>query len=111
VSTPFGDPTEGMGLGARVILHLAGLASLGPNDVAPLTGTQQGMVGALGVRQASLAGVLQRLLASDVVAVERRFVAGADRRMKVYHLRALGDSAARGIGRRGMDSLRGKPPR
>jgi DNA-binding PadR family transcriptional regulator len=94
------EPSEGIGLAARVILHLSRLKRLGPNDVARLDYTQQGMVAAFDVRQSSLVKVLKSLLAGDVVAVERRFVGEvANRRMKVYHLTTVGESAARDLGR------------
>jgi len=89
-----------MGLAARVILHLAQLPPLGPNDLASIGHTQQGMVAALSVRQGSLTKVLRRLLAGEAVQVERRYVSGAERRLKVYGLTALGESAARDIQRR-----------
>jgi hypothetical protein len=98
-------PNEGIGLAARVILHLSHLDRTGPNDVARLDSTQQGMVTAFGVRQSSLGRVLQHLLAGEVVTVERRFVADANRRMKVYRLTALGESTAHTLGRR-----RSEPP-
>jgi DNA-binding PadR family transcriptional regulator len=94
VTEGYGDPGQGIGLAARVILHLSGLPRLGPNDVARLEYTQQGMVATFEVLRSSLVRVLQRLLAGEVVAVERRFVSGANRRMKVYRLTALGAAAA-----------------
>ena len=81
-------------MAARVILHLSSLPRLGPNDVAHLEQTQQGMVATFGVLQGSLVRVLQRLVAGEVVAVERRFVSGVNRRMKVYRLTPLGVAAA-----------------
>ncbi len=97
MSAAFGEPGRGVGLAARVILHLASLPRLGINDVAAAGYTQAGMVSALSVHQASLVHVLQRLLAGDVVTVERRFVTPASRRMKVYRLTAVGESAARDL--------------
>jgi DNA-binding PadR family transcriptional regulator len=102
VGEPFGDPSEGMGLAARVILHLAALPPLGPNDLASLAHTQQGMVSALSVRQGSLTKVLRRLLAGDAVRVERRYVSGANQRLKVYRLTALGESLSRDVRHRLM---------
>jgi hypothetical protein len=94
------DPREGIGLAARVILHLSELRRPGPNDVAGVEGTQQGMVAAFDVRQSSLVKVLKALLAGDVVAVEHRFVGGgANRRMQVYYLTPVGVSAARDLRR------------
>ncbi|MCI4372653.1 MAG: hypothetical protein L3K02_03300 [Thermoplasmata archaeon] len=106
MSTLQGTPSEGIGLAARVILHLSRLEHLGPNQVARLDFTQQGMVAALDVRQGSLVKVLHRLLAGDVVTVERRYVADADRHMKVYRLTALGESTAQNVRRRTLE-----PPR
>jgi DNA-binding PadR family transcriptional regulator len=97
VTDPYGDPGTGIGLAARVILHLGELARLGPNDVAPFERTQPGMIQALDVRQPSLVKVLQRLRVGEVVEVERRFVGRTSRRMKVYRLTALGESAARDL--------------
>ena len=91
------DPGEGIGLAARVILHLADLSRLGPNDMANLSSTQQGMVAELGVRQDSLVKVLQRLVAGNAVIVDRRFVLAVNRRMKVYRLSTFGESVARDL--------------
>jgi DNA-binding PadR family transcriptional regulator len=55
------------------------------------------MVALFDVHQGSLVKVLQSLEAGDVVQVERRFVGGANRRLKVYRLTALGESAARDL--------------
>jgi hypothetical protein len=72
VSGHIRDPGEGIGLAARVILHIAGLNHLSPNDVAGLEYTQQGMAAVFGVRQSSLVKVLKSLLAGDALSVERR---------------------------------------
>ena len=66
------------------------------------------MVAALQVRQGSLVKVLQSLLASEVITVERRFVGDAYRHMKVYRLTSLGESTARNVRRR--TSQDGRPP-
>jgi DNA-binding PadR family transcriptional regulator len=97
VAELYGDPNQGMGLAARVILHLSQLGRLGANDVATIEYTQQGMVGVFAVRQGSLVKVLLRLIAGDAVAVERRYVAGVNQRLKVYRLTALGESVARDL--------------
>jgi DNA-binding PadR family transcriptional regulator len=97
MSASYGNPREGIGLAARVILHLSSLPRLGPNDIAHLDSTQQGMVSAFAVQQGSLVRVLQRLMAGEVISVERRFVGDVNRRMKVYRLTALGESAARDL--------------
>ncbi len=106
LAAAYGDPSQGIGLAARVILHLSHVVPLGPNDVAHLDCTQTGMARALAVRQGSLVKVLQRLLAGNVVAVERRFVADADRHMKVYRLTPLGMTTARNVRRHTLE-----PPR
>ncbi len=106
----YGSPTHGIGLAARVILHLARLGRIGVNDVAGVEFTQQGMAAALGVRQGSLVKVLQRLRAGDVVSMERRYVAGADRHLKVYRLTALGESTARNLQRRSLEPMRREVP-
>jgi DNA-binding PadR family transcriptional regulator len=91
------DPSQGIGLAARVIVHLSALARLGPNDVATLSYTQQGMAAAFEVRHSSLVKVLFSLMAGDVVSVQRRFVGDANRRMKVYELTPKGAAAARDL--------------
>lgn len=101
---PFGNPSEGMGLAARVLVHLAQLPPLGPNDLASAGHTQQGMVVALAVRQGSLTKVLRRLIAGDAVTVERRYVSGANQRLKVYRLTSLGESLERDLRRRLLPS-------
>jgi DNA-binding PadR family transcriptional regulator len=97
---PYGDPNEGIGLAARVLLHLAQLPRLGPNDIAPIERTQQGMVQRLGTRQGSLGKVLHRLCVGEVLRVEKSWVGGVNRRLKVYHLTPLGQAAAGDLLRR-----------
>jgi DNA-binding PadR family transcriptional regulator len=91
------DPQSGIGLAARVILHLFRLGRLGLNDVARAGYTQQGMVEELEVRQSTLVSVLKDLLAGEIISVERRFVERINRRVKVYTLTATGVSAARDL--------------
>jgi DNA-binding PadR family transcriptional regulator len=100
VLDPYGDPNEGIGLAARVLLHLAQLPRLGPNDLAPVERTQQGMVQQLDVRQGSLGKVLRRLCVGEVLGVERRWVGGVNRRLKVYRLTPLGEAATGDLLRR-----------
>src|SRR5271155_1401052 len=99
MSVPGRGPNEGIGLAARVILHLARLERLRPNDVARLDFTQQGRVAVFAVRQSSLGRVLQLLEAGDIVPGEGRCVADAQRRMKVYRLTMLGQSTSRNLQR------------
>jgi hypothetical protein len=104
------DATEGVGLAARVIVHLATCPALGVNEVATPERTQQGLSTALRVPQGSLVRVLQRLCAGKIVAVERRFVLGPNRRMKVYRLTSLGDTAARSLFRKAAFRPPDRPP-
>jgi hypothetical protein len=91
------NPEQGIGLAARVILHLAHFRPLGPNDIATVSRTQQGMIAALGARQNSLAKVLFILRAGDLVTVESRYVGETNRRMKVYQLTSIGESSANNL--------------
>jgi DNA-binding MarR family transcriptional regulator len=107
VEASAGPSNEGLGLARRVIVHLASLGRLGPDEVARLGFTQQGMASALSARQGSLVRVLQRLEAAEVLTVDRRHVSGSARRLKVYRLTALGESVARDLRHA---SRRGSPP-
>jgi DNA-binding MarR family transcriptional regulator len=80
-----------------VILHLSRLGRIGPDDIAPIGFTQEGIAAALNVRQGTLVKVLQRLKAAEVLTVDRRHVSGVDRRRYVYRLTALGESVARDL--------------
>jgi DNA-binding MarR family transcriptional regulator len=102
------DGTAGIGLAARVILHLSRLGRLGPDDLAKVGSTQQGIALALGVSQGSLVRVLQRLVAGEMLTVERRHVANVNRRLKVYCLTGRGESAARDLRHRPIESLGAK---
>ena len=79
----------------RVIVHLASLGRLANDDVAKRGYTQGGIVDALGIPQGTIAKVLDRLEAADVVETSTRHVSGEPRRLKVYRLTALGESVAR----------------
>jgi len=78
-------------------MHLASMGRLGHDDVARRGYTQQGIVDALGIPQGTVAKVLVRLEAADVVEVDRRHVSGEARRLKVYRLTGLGESVARDL--------------
>lgn len=91
---------EGLGLARRVVLHLSFQGRLGPDEVAPVGFTQQGMAASLSVRQGNLSKVLQRLVAAGALEVDRRHVRGVDRRLNVYRLTALGESISRDLRRR-----------
>jgi DNA-binding MarR family transcriptional regulator len=81
----------------RVIVHLSSLGRLGNDEVARPGFTQQGMASALDLRQGTLAKVLARLAAANVIEVDRRHVQGQPRRLKVYRLTRLGESVARDL--------------
>ncbi len=94
----------------RVILHLASLGRLPPEEVAPFGHTQGGMIQALGLRQGTLAKVLSRLEAAHVIEVDLRHVTGQPRRLKVYRLTGVGESVARDLRlRRATSSLHPRP--
>jgi len=84
----------------RVIAHLASVGRLGADDVAMRGHTQQGIAEALGIPQGTVAKVLVRLAAADVVEVSLRHVTGEARRLKAYRLTSLGESVAKDIRRR-----------
>jgi DNA-binding PadR family transcriptional regulator len=102
--------SEGVGLARRVITHLSRLGRIGPDDVAPVGFTQQGMAAALEVRQGTLVKVLQRLRAADVLTVDRRHVSGVDRRLNVYRLTSLGESIAQDLRHRPRGPQPAAPP-
>jgi DNA-binding PadR family transcriptional regulator len=102
--------SEGVGLARRVISHLSRLGRIGPDDVAPVGFTQQGMAAALEVRQGTLVKVLQRLRAADVLTVDRRHVSGVDRRLNVYRLTSLGESIAQDLRHRPRGTQPTPPP-
>jgi DNA-binding MarR family transcriptional regulator len=93
----YGSPSSGIGLAARVIVHLSMAHPLEAGEMARIGRTQQGMASVLDVPQSSLVRVLQRLEAGRAVVVESRFVLESNRRMKVYLLTPLGQSLARDL--------------
>jgi hypothetical protein len=104
------DP-ERLRVSQRIVLHLAGLGKLGPDEVASLGFTQLGMSEALGTRQNALTNVLRRLVAASVLEEDTRHVQGQPRRLKVYRLTARGEELARDLRRhrRREGSSTGKP--
>jgi DNA-binding MarR family transcriptional regulator len=85
----------------RILLHVARQGRVGPNEVPPDSLSQAGMVEALGVRQGAVAAALQRLVAAELLAVERSHVQGGERRLKVYRLTPRGEELVRDLRRRG----------
>lgn len=80
-----------------MILHLAAIGRIGPDDLGLPGNTQRGMSEALGVRQGNLTKILSRLESAELVEVHRRHVRGEPRRLKVYRLTGLGESVARDL--------------
>jgi hypothetical protein len=78
----------------QLILRLARLGVLGPDDVPTLDRTQRGLAEALGVGQNVVSKVLARLVAAEVVVVATRHVQGQPRRMKAYRLTPHGERLA-----------------
>ncbi len=101
--------SEGADTAGRVIAHLGSLGRLGNDEIARVGFTQQGIGAALGLRQGTVAKVLQRLEAADVVEVDRRHVSGEPRRLKIYRLTALGESVARDLRHRRPPTPPGSP--
>jgi hypothetical protein len=84
-------------LSNRILLHLYGLGSLRPSDIAPLGRTQEGIAAALGRPQGSFARVLLRLEESGLLMRELRHVQGKSRRVQVYALTERGYQMAREV--------------
>jgi DNA-binding MarR family transcriptional regulator len=82
-------------LSHQLILRLAQLGRLGPEETPDLRWTQQGLGAHVGVAQNRASNVLRRLEAAGVVDVETRHVVGAPRRVKVYRLTGRGEDLAR----------------
>jgi PKD repeat protein/DNA-binding MarR family transcriptional regulator len=81
-------------LSHRVLLHLASLPRLGPDDIATNAFTQAGMVEALGIQQSTLSNVLRRLTYSGLVVQEVGHVQGVSRRVNIYRLTPKGETFA-----------------
>lgn len=92
---PAGPAPEALRVSQRIVLHLAGLGVLGPDEVAAVGFTQLGMSQALGTRQNALTNVLRRLVAAGVLTEDVRHVRGQPRRLKVYRLTSRGEALAK----------------
>lgn len=90
--TPDPPPVNGgaVRISHRVLLHIARLGRIPPEEVQPRALCQAGMVDALGVQQGALTGVLRRLVAAGVLEEHRGHVYGIDRRVKFYRLSPAG---------------------
>jgi len=82
-------------LSHRLLVRLAELGHLAPEDTPDARWTQQGLGESLGAQQNRVSNVLRRLVAAGVIEVETRHVLGRSRRVKVYRLTPRGDSLAR----------------
>jgi len=96
-----GPVPPGLRIPYRILLHVARQGRVGSNEVPPDSLSQAGMVEALGVRQGAVAAALQRLVAAELLEVERSHVQGGDRRLKVYRLSPRGEELVRDLRRRG----------
>ena len=102
-----GDPSapsngeEPRQLSARLVVYLAGLGALRPDDIPSIAWTQFGMSDRLHARQNVISNVLRRLVAAGVVEEELRHVQRQPRRLKVYHLTVRGEALARDLRRNG----------
>lgn len=81
-------------LARRLVLHLARLPRLGPDDTATLDFTQPGIAEATLATQGAVAKIVSRLTAAGVLKEERRHVVGWPRRLTVYTLTWKGESLA-----------------
>lgn len=93
---------DGLRSSERLLLYVARQGVVGPDEVAPRTLCQAGMIEALGMSQGALTGVLRRLVSARVLEESREHVRGIDRRVKVYRLTPAGDRLVR--------QLRGRRP-
>lgn len=82
-------------LSRRLILHIAALPRIGPDDLGQWGHTQPGIAEALMVTQGAVAKVVRRLGAAGALEVGRRHVVGEARRLKVYTLTWSGEILAR----------------
>lgn len=82
-------------LARRLILHLAALPRIGPDDLGQWGHTQPGIAEALMATQGAVAKVVRRLGAAGALEVGRRHVIGEARRLKVYTLTWSGEILAK----------------
>jgi PKD repeat protein/DNA-binding MarR family transcriptional regulator len=81
----------------RLLRHLAGLAPLGPGDVATPPYTQAGIAEALGSGRSAVSKILSRLEAAGIVSSETDHVVGSSRRVRVYRLTPRGERLGRAL--------------
>ncbi|MCI4320438.1 MAG: hypothetical protein L3K23_09995 [Thermoplasmata archaeon] len=78
----------------RLVLRLARLPRLGPDDTPPPEFTQAGLAANLGITQGAVAKIVARLTAAGALEESSRRVQGNYRRFKVYTLTGMGESLA-----------------
>ena len=88
-------PRDDSPLASQILLHLYRQPRLGPDDVAGVGHTQEGMSQGFGRPQSSFARALARLREQGLVIEGLHHVAGKPRRRKAYRLTAKGEAAAR----------------
>jgi len=96
-------------LSERIVVVLAREGRLGEESPLRPVRTQAGLVESLGSNQSAVSKVLRRLVAAELLSVERRHVPGRSQRLKVYALTRRGELLAREVARRRNLSL--LPPR
>jgi len=84
-------------LSIRVVTHLDRVGVPGADGVGRPEATQQGIAQSLSVTQGAVSKVLRRLVAAEVVRVERHHVRGLNRRVRIYFLSRTGEALARKI--------------
>jgi DNA-binding MarR family transcriptional regulator len=78
----------------RLVLRLAHLPRLGPDDTPLPEFTQAGLAASLGITQGAVAKIVARLTAAGALDETSRRVQGNYRRFKVYTLTGMGESLA-----------------
>jgi|SRR5579863_4859194 DNA-binding MarR family transcriptional regulator len=78
----------------RLVLRLAHLPRLGPDDTPLPEFTQAGLAASLRITQGAVAKIVARLTAAGALNETSRRVQGNYRRFKVYTLTGMGESLA-----------------
>ena len=78
----------------RLVLRLAHLPRLGPDDTPLPEFTQAGLASSLGITQGAVAKIVARLAAAGALEESHRRVKGNFRRLKVYTLTGMGEMLA-----------------
>ncbi|MCI4351013.1 MAG: MarR family transcriptional regulator [Thermoplasmata archaeon] len=78
----------------RLVLRLAQLPRLGPDDTPLPEFTQAGLAASLGITQGAVAKIVARLVAAGALEESHRRVSGSFRRRTVYTLNGMGEMLA-----------------